>query len=76
MNDKIATLIHNVAAAVAAVAIGFWRAWDIFAVMLCAWPALILTGMVYAKIMDLLKQTTQRSQDDANVVALAILTFG
>ena len=50
MDDKIATFIHNVSAAIAAVVIGFWRAWDIFIVLLSAWPALILAGFLSASI--------------------------
>lgn len=49
MNDKAATFLHNLGAAVAAVAIGFWRAWDIFVVALASWPVLIISGVFFTR---------------------------
>ena len=69
MDDKIATFIHNVSAAIAAVVIGFWRAWDIFIVLLSAWPALILAGFLSAKTMEWLRRSTEKAYSGANAVA-------
>lgn len=69
MGDKIATFIHNVSGAVAAVVIGFWRAWDIFVVLIASFPALVLAGLLSAKGMQWLRNSTEKAYAGANGVA-------